>query len=343
MEQSARPKVFDIELLGDSHELVYYPGSTIEGNVVIELTTPLRPIQGIKVVLGGIVFTNWEQRKETHGTVYKITFSEEETALDDITVEVSIRRDHTAVDAAPQQLVGLPTGKHTFPFTIQLSPDLTLPSSFESPFGYIRYTLTAGICTPELRQFYYTSAVKPVPICSNIDVNLPTYTLPITKSKEETAMRCLCCASGPITMTVTTDRSGYCSGESIAITVITENFSNRQLGSLQADLKQIVRYHGEPTTLHGRYVRNAYTRSKDVITSVSTVIQSIKGAPDWSNKLMCIPVIVPTISNSQIVQVAYTLDVFLEIHNASNLHTEIPIVIGTIPYKGPTAGMHTYR
>jgi len=49
----------DVELLGfDNHELVYFPGSAIEGNVVIELTTPLRPIQGINIVLGGIVFTN---------------------------------------------------------------------------------------------------------------------------------------------------------------------------------------------------------------------------------------------------------------------------------------------
>jgi len=99
-------------------------------------------------------------------------------------------------------------------------------------------------------------------------------------------------------MTVTTDRSGYCSGESIAITVITENFSNRQLEFVQADLKQIVTYHGEPTTLHGQDVRSAYTRSKEVITSIVTVIQSMKGAPDWNNKQMRLPVIAPTIKKS---------------------------------------------
>ena len=328
----APPNCFKIVLQGgrNGRAPVYYPGSAIEGNVEIELTEPLRPIQAIKIILIGRGFTSWE---ELRAVAYRITFTEGEIILGDIIIELWIRGNYTTVVGAPQQLVGLPAGKHKFPFKICLAPNLALPSSLEKPFGHIRYMLKAGICTSELRQFKFTTE-KQISVNSLIDVNLPSFVLPLTKSNEKTVC-CCCCASGPITMAVTTDRGAYCSGESIAITVITENFSKRRIEYVQADLKQIIRFHGEPT-FHGRAVKDS---NKEIINT----IQSIKGTADWHNKLMSIPVTVPTVSSSQIIQVFYTLDVFLYIRNALNLHTEFPIVIGSVPYKGPSAGTLVYR
>ena len=326
----APPKCFKIELLS-GRAPVYYPGSVIEGNVEIELTEPMRPIQAIKIILIGGGFTSWEELRAIGRRSYMITFTEEEIILGNIITELWIRGNYTTVVGAPQQLVGLPAGKHNFPFKICLAPNLALPSSLEKPYGHIRYMLKAGICTSQLRQFKFTTE-KHISVNSLIDVNLPSFVLPLTKSNEKTVC-CCCCASGPIAMTVTTDRSAYCSGESIAITVITENFSKRRIEYVQADLKQTIRFHGEPT-LRGRAVLNVKDSNKEIINT----IQSIKGSADWHNKLMSIPVTVPTVSSSQIIQVFYTLDVFLYIRNALNLHTKFPIVIGSVPYKGPSAG-----
>ena len=319
-----------IELL-NGRAPVYYPGSAIEGNVVIELTEPLRPIQSMKIMLIGRGHTSWEERRKIGRYVYTLTFTEDEVILGNVHTEIWIQGNYTTVAGAPQQVVGLPAGKHKLPFKICLAPNLALPSSLEEPFGYIRYMLKAGISTSELRKFEYI-ALKQISINSLTDVNLPSFVLPLTKSNEKTVC-CCCCASGPIAMTVTTDRGAYCSGESIAITVITENFSNRRIEYVQADLKRTIHFHGKPT-YRGRAIDNV----DDSTNYITNIIQTIRGTADWHNKLLPIPVTVPTVFDTQIIQVFYTLDVFLYIRNALNLHTIIPIVIGSIPYKGPSAG-----
>jgi len=327
------PKSFNIELLsgqGGRTPAVYYPGSTIEGNVEIELTEPLRPILAIKVMLDGRGFTSWIADIRT--IQGQIIFTDSETILKvDNVVELWNKGNYTTVTGTPQQTVGLPAGKHMFPFKICLPPTLVLPSSLENPFGNIRYMLKAGISTSVLRVFEFITD-RQISVNSLIDVNLPSFVLPLKRSNEKTAC-CCCCASGPIAMNVTTDRGAYCSGESIAITVITENFSSRQIRHVEAYLKQTLRFHGEPTQ-NGRAMLNA----SNVTREITETIQSIKGPADWHNKLMSIPVTVPTITSSQIIQVTYALDVYLSIRNAISLHTNIPIVIGSIPYKGSSAG-----
>ena len=105
---------------------------------------------------------------------------------------------------------------------------------------------------------------------------------------------------------------------------------------MQANLNKTIRFHGEPTHC-GRTVLNVSDSTKEI----TNTIHSIRGTADWHNKLMPIPVTVPTLSSSQIIHVSYSLDVFLYIRNALNLHAKIPIVIGSIPYKRPSSGMLT--
>ena len=199
-------KHFKIELLsGRGRAPVYYPGSVIEGNVEIELTEPLRPIQAIKVMLNGTGFTSWEERRTIGRRSYTITFTEGEMILGGIIVELWIKGNYTTtVAGAPQQIVGLPAGKHKFPFKICLAPNLTLPSSLEEQFGNIRYMLKAGISTSEFRKFSFTTE-KQISVNSLIDVNLPSFLLPLTKSNEKTVC-CCCCASGPISYDEGRDR-----------------------------------------------------------------------------------------------------------------------------------------
>ena len=331
--ESTPPKCFEIQLLSEQNGCspVYYSGSTIEGSVLLELTAPLRPIQGIKVILSGRAVTSWKEQRTIGQDSYNMTFTDEKIILSKYQLEVWLRGNYTSVARAPQQLAGLPAGKHTFPFKMHLTSNLSLPSSFEHSFGHIRYKLVARICSTELQKCHYTS-LKVITLCSSVDVNLPRFIQPLKRSKEMSVC-CLCCAR-PIAMTVTTDRGAYCSGESIAITVVTENFSNRRLEYVQANLKQTIRFHGKPT-YDGRAVLNLNDSTKNI----TKVIQTIRGAVDWHNKQMPIPITVPTITSNQVLQVSYSLDILLSIQHASNLNIEIPIVIGTIPYKGPSAGM----
>ena len=57
---------------------------------------------------------------------------------------------------------------------------------------------------------------------------------------------------------------------------------------------------------------------------------------NWNGKLLRIPSIAPSIMNCRIIKVEYILRITLLISGSLlNLHIELPIVIGTIPYQYP--------
>ena len=53
---------------------------------------------------------------------------------------------------------------------------------------------------------------------------------------------CLCCVSGPLTVTVYTDRGGYCPGESIGVSAVINNQSNNEILGLEIHLIQLTVY-----------------------------------------------------------------------------------------------------
>ena len=52
-------------------------------------------------------------------------------------------------------------------------------------------------------------------------------------------MCCLCCASGPITITAETDKGGYVPGENIWVTGKVENNSSRRIDDVTIKLVQV--------------------------------------------------------------------------------------------------------
>ena len=57
--------------------------------------------------------------------------------------------------------------------------------------------------------------------------------------QEDRNVGCLCCVSGPLSMTVYTDRGGYCPGESIGVSAVINNNSNNDILGLEIQLIQI--------------------------------------------------------------------------------------------------------
>ena len=150
------------------------------------------------------------------------------------------------------------------------------------------------------------------------DINTRQLTVPLSRSIEKT-LCCLCCASGPISLSVKTDRGGYCPGESIAISTEAENHSNRRITCVRATLKQKVVYRGAPEYITGY-----------------KVIQRIEAysSSNWSNKLLRIPITAPSINSCRVLNLLYVLTVSLGISRASDLQVTIPITIGNVPFQG---------
>jgi len=219
---------FTIALSSDNP--VYVAGSNVEGKVILELNEPERT-QGIRITLSGIAYVKWREtelnRRRSDRELEIINYFDSQAIFKDITLQLWGNGDTEEISA----------GKYEFPFKFQLPDDL--PTSFESGSikeliryrnvdtqglcGYIRYFLKASV----LRSSKFDHVVKKaITVLEILDINQPHMKQPLSSSKEKT-LGCLCCASGPISLSVMTDRVAYCPGESIAISTEIENHSSR--------------------------------------------------------------------------------------------------------------------
>ena len=340
-----KPTLFTIELSKDN--AVYFSGSSIEGNVVLDLSQP-KKIQGINIVLTAKAYVHYTEHRSS-GTgndrqSYTVYFSDRQDVFTDVYVQL------WGDGRNAQQIAA---GKYKFPFKFQLPPDLVLPTSFESHHGYIRYALTSRLARPWKFDHIATRAIT---VNELIDINLPKMLTPLSSSNEKTVC-CLCCASGPISLSVTIDRAGYCPGESIAISTVAENHSSRKITAVRATLKQMVSYYGkfERESISGfhhhhglghhhhghNHHHHHHLHHHSGGHHESKIIQRIEGpgveaggTSNWKNELLPIPATVPTINSCRIINLSYALTVTLDIPNALDLHVTIPITIGNVPFKG---------
>ena len=310
-----KPRLFVITLSGGNP--VYFAGSNVEGSVSLELSEP-KKMQGITIVFSGKAYVHWLEHRTTGSGQNQRTEIIDYTDTQIIFNDVFIQLWGNGRDA--QELAA---GRYEFPFKFQLPSNLVLPTSFEprSHTGYIRYSLLARI--QRSWKFDHTTT-RAITVNEIIDINNTQLTASLSSSNEKT-LCCLCCASGPISLSVKTDRGGYCPGESIAISTEAENHSSRRINSVRATLKQTVVYYARGH----RHVENK-------------VIQRIEGpgiepnaSSNWSNELLPIPPTVPSISSCRILNLSYFLLVTLGIPRAIDLHVTIPITVGNVPFRGP--------
>ena len=307
-----KPKLFVISLAGNSS--VYFAGSNVEGSVSLELSEP-KKTQGISIVFSGKAYVHWTEQYTTgsgnNQQTHTVHYSDTQIIFSDVFIQLWGNGKDSQEFAA---------GKYEFQFKFQLPSDLVLPTSFESHIGYIRYSLLARI--QRSWKFDHTTT-RAITVNEIVDINTSQLTAPLSSSNEK-SLCCLCCASGPISLSVKTDRGGYCPGESIAISTEAENHSNRRISCVRATLKQVVVYY-------------ARGRSRTIVK----IIQRIEGpgidpngSSNWSNELLPIPTTVPSINSCRILNLSYILTVTLGIPRAIDLHVTIPIMIGNVPFRG---------
>ena len=307
-----KPKLFVINLTGDNS--VYFAGSNVEGSVLLELSES-KKTQGISIVFSGKAYVHWSEQHTTgsgdNRRTETVHYSDTQIIFNDVFIQLwGNGRDSQELAA----------GRYEFPFKFQLPSNLVLPTSFESHTGYIRYSLLARISRSW--KFDHTTT-RAITVNEIVDINTAQLTAPLSSSNEKT-LCCLCCASGPISLSVTTDRGGYCPGESIAISTEAENHSNRRITSVRATLKQVVVY----------YARGHSRTSGSIIQRIEGPGIEPGATSNWSNELLPIPATVPSINSCRILNLSYVLTVTLGIPRAIDLHVTIPITVGNVPFRG---------
>ena len=303
----APPKLFVIVI--DGGDSVFYAGDTISGRVKIQ-TVEKKKLRGIYLTLVGRANVCWAA---TLGNVTVTYTSSQEYFNYEVTLWGG---------AEDKQF--LEPGVYQFPFSVKL-PKEPLPSTYESCVGRVSYWLEAHMDRPSvcLRK-------RNVTISERVDLNLSEEDLVASRHAEkQKTLGYWCYATGPLTVTVSTNRAGYCPGESILVTARVENSTNKTM-------------KGVIVTLYRRITCFVKTYSNSWVEFVA-VLQSTNPIPaggsfEWNQQPLLIPPCLPSSHTCGCLHTDYELDfeVVTPFFN-THLHKIIPIVIGTEPLQSVNA------
>ncbi|XP_057668788.1 arrestin domain-containing protein 5-like [Diorhabda carinulata] len=216
--------------LDNYHTGKYYPGSQIEGKVILNFNSDTK-FRNIKIRLICNEHTEWRTTES-----YTEPGSNESKTRD-----VNIYSDNNVVSTEIILFGGssgtatLPPGQHMYPFRVMLP--INIPSSFNCEFGSITYKIIALVDRPMAvdyeDQFIFI-------VDSLIDLNHlhNPQLLQSTSYSDDKTVCCLCCAQGPITMDVTLPKRTLIPGEVVNIPVRISNMSNTNIESLELKLIQ---------------------------------------------------------------------------------------------------------
>lgn len=144
----------------------------------------------------------------------------------------------------------------------------------------------------------------------------------LVESSVEQRLYCWCFISGPISLHVRTDRKGYCPGESIAITARFENNSNRSL------TPTVSLYQTQTASAGGKCMLRKFK-----LTSITGLVIDPRSSVEWDAIPLKVPAVSPTINNCCLIRVEYFVRVVLEVRGGKNLTTDLPIIVGTVPFR----------
>ena len=216
----------------------------------------------------------------------------------------------------------LPPGSYQFPFVLKLQTSARpLPPSFEGRYGRIRYEIVATIVQASMLKSWKRISEQVV-IASVVDPNtVPGVELPKVLQVEKTFC-CLCCASGPISLTARVPRTGYCvNQDAIPFEVDVENGSNKCIRRLVAQLQRRVFYTA----------RNYHRVEVITLEEVSSDPIDAGRSLSWRPPPLLVPATEPTMANSSMIRVNYYLKVQASISGDNNLHVDFALFLGNVP------------
>ncbi|KAG7481301.1 hypothetical protein MATL_G00065270 [Megalops atlanticus] len=301
-------KSFDINFDALNERNSFSCGDTISGRITFETSKQIK-VDSIIIVVKGKAKVSWVTGSRKHRRTHS-------ARMEYFTLKSPLIKENNVAVGAGSQV--LPKGTHVYPFSLQI-PQGNFPSSFKGCNGMVTYYVQVEIRRPwHLAKEFRTD----LNYISHIDANYPQLLAPLASANEK--MLCfLCCASGPISMNVRLERKGYVPGEKIKIMADFENGSARTLVPKALLIQE----------------QTFYTLSRGSSCHVPQVLIKVEGRPVtpyssdvWRDQMLQIPFNIPlTISNCQILEVAYYLLVRLCIPGGRDLEVKFPLVICSIP------------
>jgi len=217
-----------------------------------------------------------------------------------------------------QESFKIDNGQHEYPFWFSL-PD-SIPSSYESIEGNVRYTIGAILDRPWKTNTKYKTAFT---VNTVVDLNLdPEAQVMCKRSKSKNLGFCF--VSGPLRADVWIERKGYVPGENILFCAHVDNQSGEKMKFSRVQLIETAVYMAQGSSKVSERVLHI------------TNHESFREADVWDNFAIPVPPVAPSgLPNCSIIDVSYKIK-FRVCHlgcTPTYLTIDLPIIIGNVPLR----------
>ena len=311
------PPNLRIGLVQSAPNQAYYPGSTITGSLLLDVDEP-KSYNEILIHFSGRSYVHWSESHTTGSrrNRRRVTrhYSSSEAYVDLVS---PLWNSQQSPDGK------LAPGQYSWPFSFEIPP--TAPSSFEGSVGHIRYSLVGKIVTG-LFKFDHNVELR-VPVQQLVKISDPRLLQPVREEVQKTVC-CLCCASGPIVLTVALPKTGFLLGESIQFHASLENGSNR-LVTMNASIVQHIVFHAQG---HRRF------GGKTFVSVASDAVEP-QASRNWEPTIQTPTSEVDIVHETSCgnINISYTLTVVCQIPRALNLSTAFRLQLGNCRDEDQTA------
>ncbi|CAH1110939.1 unnamed protein product [Psylliodes chrysocephalus] len=218
--------------LENYHTGQYFPGSQIQGKVVLNFTSETK-CRSVKLRLFGLEHTEWM------GTEEYTEQGSNERKTRDIRIEGNneIFATELILYGAQTGTTTLSAGQHIYPFNVTLPNEI--PGSYNCEYGSITFKLLGIVDRP--MAFDYTDELIFI-VVSLVDLNnlRKPDLLESTSYSDDKTVCCLCCAQGPIEMDITLPKRTLVPEETVNVLVRLSNLSNTNIEGVELKLKQSI-------------------------------------------------------------------------------------------------------
>ena len=312
-----------IKILLEGGRQLYYPGTPIQGKVVLDVTEPIK-YRSIFILFKGYGYVTWKSGRTRYRSNYEC-----------FNLKVSLLDGPLEGQMIPGQQGDscvLAPNIYEFPFSFRV-PLGRIPSSYEDHGGifddkeaYVRYWLEARVYRPwrfDMKSTY------PITIRELVDLNRGIHNRPCRSNLEKTIC-CLCCASAPVIVDAVINRTGFCCREPIVLTVHVNNTSSRTMRGVVIKLMRHVVYtcRSQTNNLLDCLVRKVSDREIG------------PGTPfDWSDVSLTVPQgLLPSSTSCPFITIKYYVAVEVITPSFSmNASIRFPITIGNVPIESQSS------
>ncbi|XP_075871246.1 arrestin domain-containing protein 3-like [Nelusetta ayraudi] len=301
-------KNFAINFNSFNGRTTFASGDLLTGQLSFELTKETK-ISYIMVVAVGKAEVHWSS---SSGSGKRRRRTSHSAAVEFFKLKSTIME----VDGAATGSTKLPPGTHVYPLSCQL-PQGDFPSSFKGIHGKIMYTLKAEIKRPwHLSDDFVTE----FNFVNHLNTNMPELWYPLSGSNNMTVC-CLWCASGPISLTASTERKAFTPGDTVRIFCDINNGSSRTVTpKMKLQQKQFFFTVSRDLGPRRMVVKNLASVTADPIVGPSSDIHSEFLVPIPRDAE-------PTISNCRILEVENIIEVNLDVSGSSKVTVLFPIIL----------------